>query len=203
MTRMSLTTFLFHDCLDSVTRTTKLAQYAEPGGRDYFWAAKLAASQIFLEDKSFDQAVGDVMLNMTKAHQRQDNHDALKGMYDWKLANPGNAHVPPVGEFSGPKDELIITLKPAFALEKKGVITAFVPWMYKDERLTSHVAGMGVHLMEVILQKNEYANWRFAMIDTVAGKVFNKTHKHTAAAAATCVRTQEETIIAHKASKAA
>ncbi len=203
MTRMSLTTFLFHDCLDSVARTRKLAQYAEPGGRDYFWAAKRAAGQIFLDDKSFDQAVGDVMMNMSKAHQRQDNHDALKGMYNWKLANPGKAHQPPVGELAGPQNELIVTLRPTFALEKKGVITTYVPWMYKDERLTSAVAGMGIHLMELILQQNAYSDWRFAMIDTVAGKIFTKTHKHTAEAVMASLKTQEEIIIAHKAKKAA
>lgn len=81
MTRMSLTTFLYHDRLDSVSRTTRLSQYAGPGGGDYYWAAKQAAQKVFLEGMPFDQAVGNVMMNMHKPKQRQDNHDALKALY--------------------------------------------------------------------------------------------------------------------------
>lgn len=203
MTRMSLTTFLFNDCVDSVTRTTRLAKYAdEPGGGDYHWAAKQAASKLFYDDMPYDQAVAEVMSNMTRLYQRKDNQEALKTIYEWKQANPGVAHLPPNGEITGPKGELTIVLKPAFALEKKGVVTAFVPWMFKDERLTANVAGIGVHLLELGLQKGLHEKWRFALIDTVTGKCFARTHKNTAQAALFMLRTQEELLIAQKAKAA-
>jgi len=83
MTRMGLVAFLFNDCIDSVTRTTRLAKYAdEPGGQDYHWAAKLAAEKLFLEDMPYDQAVSEVMGNISRAHQRKDNQDALKTLHD-------------------------------------------------------------------------------------------------------------------------
>jgi hypothetical protein len=201
---MGLTTFLFNDCVDSVTRTTRLAKYAdEPGGRDYHWAAKQAASKLFYDDISYDQAVAEVMSNMSRPHQRKDNQDALKTIYAWKLANPGLAHAPPSGQITGPKTELVIVLKPAFALEKKGVVTAYVPWMFKDERLTANIAGIGVHLLELGLQKDAYENWRFALIDTVTGKCFSRTHKNTAQAARFMIRTQEELLIAQMEKKVA
>ena len=204
MARMSLTTFLFNDCVDSVTRTTRLAKYVdEPGGRDYHWAAKNAASRLFEDDVPYDQAVAEVMSNMTRAHQRADNQDALKAIYAWKQENPGLAYAPPAGEVSGPLGELTIVLKPAFALERKGTITAYVPWMFKDERLTSNIAGIGVHLLELGLQTGAYQDWRFALFDTVTKKAFSRTHKNTAEAAHFLIRSQEEQLAAQKSKKVA
>lgn len=204
MTRMGLTTFLYNDWVDSVTRTSRLAKYAfDPGGGDYHWAAKQAAAKLFYEDMPFDQAVAEVMSNMTRPHQRKDNQDALKTIYDWKLAHPGVAHAPPHGEHPAPKGELVITLKPAFALEEKGIVTAYVPWMFKDVRLTPKLAGIGVHLLQLALKKGEHKDWRFALIDTVTGKCFNRTHKDTAEAADFMVRTQEEMLLVQWAKKKA
>ncbi|WP_447909429.1 hypothetical protein [Brevundimonas bullata] len=204
MTRMGLVAFLLGDCIDSVSRTMRLAKYAaDPGGQDYHWAAKLAAARMFGEDLSFDQAVSEVMASIKRDHQRRDNQDALKTLYDWKISRPGVFRQPPAGELTGPCGELTITLKPVFALERKGVTTAYVPWMFKDVRLTAQVAGIGVHLLELGLQKDEYAGWRFALIDTVSGKCFNRTHKHTAEAANFAVRTTEEMLIAARVRRAA
>ena len=204
MTRMGLVAFLYSDCLDSVSRTTRLAKYAaDPGGRDYHWAAKLGASKLFGEDMPYDQVIGEVMPNMTRLTQRSDNQQALKSLYDWKLKNIGAAKEPPVGELSGPQGELIIVLKPAFALERKGVTTAYVPWMFKDTRLTPQVASIGVHLLELALQKDEHASWRFALIDTGTQKCYNRTHKNSAEAAIFAVRTTEEALLAQKAKKVA
>lgn len=204
MTRMGLTTFLFNDCVDSVARTTRLAKYAdEPGGRDYHWAAKHAAGRLFYDEMPYDQAVAEVMSNMTRPHQRKDNQEALKTIYEWKQENPGSAHAPPAGEITGPQGELTIVLKPTFALEAKGVVTAYVPWMFKDERLTANIAGIGVHLLELGLQKGAFEAWRFALIDTVTGKCFTRTHKNTAEAAHFMVRTQEELLVAQKNKKVA
>ena len=111
--------------------------------------------------------------------------------------------MPPIGEVSGPKKELSIILRPAFALERKGVTTALVPWMFKEVRLSSQVAGIGVHLLELGLQHGEYTHWKFGLIDTVSGKCFTRTHKHTAEAARFAVRTQEEMLLAQKLKKAA
>lgn len=199
MTRMGLTTFLYNDWVDSVTRTSRLAKYAfDPGGGDYHWAAKQAAGKLFADDLPYDQAVAEVMANMSRAYQRKDNQDALKTIYDWKLAHPGKAHTPPVGEVEAPQGELAVTLRPVFALEKKGVVTAYVPWMFKEARLTPKLAGIGVHLLEQGLQIDNHEAWRFAMIDTVNGKCFSRTHKDTAEAAAFMLRTQEEVILAQK-----
>jgi len=202
MARMSLTTFLFNDCVDSVTRTTRLAKYLEePGGRDYHWAAKHAASRLFEEDIPYDQAVAEVMTNMTRAHQRADNQEALKAIHSWKQANPGLSHAPPVGEVTGPLGQLTIVLKPTFALERKGAITAYVPWMFKDVRLTPKIAGIGVHLLELGLQAGPYEDWRFALFDTVTKKTFSRTHKNTAEAAHFLIRSQEEQLVAQKSRK--
>lgn len=204
MTRMGLVAFLYSDCLDSVSRTTRLAKYAaDPGGRDYHWAAKLGASKLFEDDMPYDQVVGEVMPNMTRPTQRSDNQHALKALYDWKLNNAGIYKKPPSGELSGPKGELIITLKPSFAVEKKGVTTAYVPWMFKDTRLTPQVASIGVHLLELALQKDDYATWKFALIDTGTQKCYSRTHKNSAEAAIFAVRTTEEALLAQKAKKAA
>ena len=199
MTRMGLVAFLFSDCLDSVSRTTRLAKYAdEPGGRDYHWAAKLGATKVFADDMSYDQAVAETMTNMTRSHQRVDNQEALKALYTWKVRNPGVSKTPPSGELAGPQGELIVSLKPSFAVERKGITTAYVPWMFKDVRLTAQVASIGVHLLEVGLQKDEFADWRFALIDTVSSKCFWRTHKHSAEAARFAIRTTEEIIIAQR-----
>lgn len=199
MTRMSLTTFLFNDCVDSVARTARLSKYAEePGGRDYHWAAKHAASRLFYDDVSYDQAISEVMANMTRPYQRRDNQEALKGLYEWKQQNPGFPHAPPSGDICGPMGELQIVLKPAFAWERKGVVTAYVPWMFKDVRLTANIAGIGVHLLELGLQKGHYEHWRFALFDTVAQKGFSRTHKNTAEAARFMIRTQEELLVSQK-----
>lgn len=204
MVRMSLTTFLFNDCVDSVTRTTRLSKYMEePGGRDYHWAAKHAASRMFQDDVPYDQAVSEVMTNMTRAHQRADNQEALKGIYAWKQENPGVAYAPPAGEVTGPLGELTILLKPAYALERKGVVTAYVPWMFKDVRLTSNIAGIGVHLLELGLQTGRYRNWQFAMFDTVTKKAFSRTHKHTAEAAHFLIQAQEQQLISLRGKKVA
>jgi hypothetical protein len=204
MTRMSLTTFLFNDCVDSVERTTRLAKYADdPGGGDYHWAAKQAASKLFYEDMPYDRAVAEVMSNMTRPYQRKDNQEALKTIYEWKRVNPGIAYAPPAGEIIGPKGELIVVLKPAFALKQKGIITAYVPWMFKDERLTANIAGIGVHLLELGLKRDAREEWRFALIDTVTGKCFVRTHKNTAEAALFMIRTQEELLLEQKKRKAA
>lgn len=204
MSRMSLTTFLFNDCVDSVTLTTRLAKYAEePGGRDYHWAAKLGASRLFEDCVPYDQAVAEVMSNMTRMHQRKDNQEALKAIYSWKQENPGTVHSPPAGEVTGPLGELTIVLKPTFALERKGVVTAYVPWMFKDVRLTSNIAGIGVHLLELGLQTGPYCDWRFAMFDTVTRKTFSRTHKNTAEAAHFLMRSQEHQIWTQKSKKIA
>ncbi|TFW10887.1 hypothetical protein EGY25_14370 [Brevundimonas intermedia] len=204
MTRMGLVAFLFSDCLDSVSRTTRLAKYADdPGGRDYHWAAKLGAQKMFGDDVSYDQAVADTMSKISRSHQRLDNQEALKGLYGWKIANPGVGKEPPSGELAGPKGELIVSLKPCFAVERKGVTTAYVPWMFKEVRLTAQVASIGVHLLEVGLQKDAYSNWRFALIDTVTQKCFWRTHKHSAKAANFAIRTTEEILIAQRVKKAA
>ena len=204
MTRMSLTTFLYNDCVDSVARTTRLSKYADdPGGGDYHWAAKLGASKMFYDDMPYDQAVAESMSNMTRDYQRKDNQDALKMIHTWKLNHPGSAHAPPVGEIKGPQGELVVVLKPTFALEQKGVITAYVPWMFKDERLSPNVAGIGVHLLERGLKKGNYASWKFALIDTSTGKCFFRTHKHTIEAANFIIRTQEEILVVKKNRKAA
>lgn len=204
MTRMGLPTFLFNDWVDSVTRTSRIAKYAfDPGGGDYHWAAKQAAAKLFYNDMAYDQAVAEVMSNMNRSHQRQDNQAALKTIYEWKLAHPGIAHMPPSGEIPGPAGELIVTLRPAFALQEKGITTAYVPWMFKEVRLESKLAGIGVHLLEQGLKHGVYKDWRFALIDTVSGKCFNRTHKDTAEAAAFMMRTQEEMLLAQKAKKKA
>ena len=199
MTRMGLVAFLFSDCLDSVSRTTRLAKYADdPGGRDYHWAAKLGAMKVFADDMSYDQAVAETMTNMTRSHQRLDNQEALKALHTWKVQNPGVSKMPPSGEVKGPKGELVISLKPTFAVERKGVTTAYVTWMFKDVRLTAQVASIGVHLLEIGLRKDEFVGWRFALIDTVSSKSFWRTHKHSAEAAQFAIRTTEEVIIAHR-----
>lgn len=202
MTRMDLATFLYNDWVDSCTRTSRIAKYAfDPGGGDYHWAAKQAASKLFYEDMTFDQAVSEVMSNMTRPHQRKDCQNALKSIYDWKMAHPGVAYLPPSGEITGPKGELSVGLRPAFAIEQKGVVTAYVLWMFKDVRLEPKLAGIGVHLLELGLQHDAYENWRFAIMDTVNGKCFSRTHKDTAEAAQFMIRTQEEMLIAQKSKK--
>lgn len=204
MTRMGLPAFLLNDWVDSVTRTSRIGKYAtEPGGRDYHWAAKQAATKLFNDDAPYDQAVSEVMANMKVPHQRKDNQDALKTIYDWKLKHPGTAHAPPNGELTGPQGVLTISLRPVWALEEKGVVTAYVPWMFKDVRLESKLAGIGVHLLELKLQHERYAHWRFAMIDTVSGKCFHRTHKATPGAAQFMIRTQEEMLISQMKKKAA
>lgn len=204
MTRMGLPTFLFNDWVDSVTRTSRIAKYAsDPGGGDYHWAAKQAAAKIFSEDMPYDQAVAEVMANMTRDHQRRDCQTSLKNIYDWKLANPGRARTPPTGEICGPKGELTVTLRPTFALEQKGTTTAYVLWMFKEVRLESKLAGIGVHLLEQGLKHGQRRNWRFALMDTINGKCFARTHKDTAEAADFMIRTQEEMLIAQKNKKAA
>ncbi len=199
MTRMDLVTFLANDVADSVLKTTRLSKYtSSTSGSDYYWALKKGAAKVFLDGLSYDQAVSVVMSNMTVPHQRSHNQLALKALYSWKLANPGEPLDPPIGAFAGPKGELIIKLEPAFGLCIKGKKTAFVPWPLKDFRLNAKVAGMGIYLLEQGLKKGDYADWKFCMIDLVSGDVFNRTHKDTAKAVDFALRTQEELLISFK-----
>ncbi|WP_296177919.1 hypothetical protein [uncultured Brevundimonas sp.] len=190
---MSLTTFLYNDIVDSVTLTDRLESRATgtSKGGDYYWAAKQAANKMFHEDMSYDQAISEVMANMTKSKQRTDNQNVLKTLHEFRLANPGEAQAPPSGEITGPLKILTITLKPAFAIKKAGKVTAYIPWMFKEERLTAKIASVGIHMLKTELAHGEFANWRFSMIDTINGETFSRTHKNTAEAAETMLRSQE------------
>ncbi len=193
MPRMNLTTFLANDVADSVTKTSKILKYIDtPGGSDYYWALKAAAKKMFLDDEPYDQAVG-VMANMTVSHQRIDNQTALKAAHKWKLANPGEAVPPPAGLISGPQGELVVKLEPAWAIKRKGVVEAYVPWTFKHERISRPVAGMGVYLLEMGLQHDEFENCRFFLIDLVASKRYGNSciTRATAAATHSALETQE------------
>lgn len=196
MVRMSLTTFLYNDVVDSVTQTDRLERRVNGKGKggDYYWAAKLAAAKMFEEEMSYDQAISEVMVNMTVPTQRLDNQSALKVLNDFRLAQGGAARVPPRGEIVAPLNILSVQLEPTFAIETKGKVTAYVPWMFKDDRLTAKIAGVGIHLLQTELAYGDYADWRFAMIDTVTGVTFRKTHKNTAEAANRMLRSQEENL---------
>jgi len=198
MTRMGLVTFLANDCVDSVARTSRLSKYALPGGGDYHWAVKKGAEEIFVNEASYDEAVSEVMGNMTKSTQRLHSQAALKSLYEWKLSHPGTYVPAPSGNFVGPKGELIIRLDPSFACVSGGKSTAYVLWLFKELRLTPQVAGMGVHLLQSALGVGEHSNWRFALLDVPAGKVFSRTHKNTASAVEFAVRTQEELLLSVK-----
>lgn len=203
MPRMNLTTFLANDAADSVTKTSKILKYVDsPGGADYYWALKAAAKKMFLDGEPYDQAVG-VMANMTVNHQRVDNQTALLAAHQWKLANPGEAVAPPSGSISGPKGELIIKLEPAWAVRRKGIVEAYVPWTFKHERIARPVAGMGVWLLESGLQHDDYESWRFYLIDLITGKRFGRDciTKSTAIATMSALETQEN--IYHNAKKTA
>jgi len=150
---------------------------------------------MFMEGMGYDQAVSTTMANMTVDHQRNHNQLALKQLHQWKMAKPGDAISPPVGEISAPLGALIVKLEPEFALQYKGKKTAYAAWALKDTRLTSKVAGMGIHLLELGLQKEEFHDWKFCMIDVVTGECFKRCHKGTAQAVEFALRTQEELLI--------
>lgn len=196
MVRMSLTTFLYNDVVDSVTQTDRLERRVNGTGKggDYYWAAKLAAAKMFEEGMSYDQAISEVMVNMTVATQRLDNQSILKVLNDFRLAQGGIPRVPPRGEVVAPLNILAVQLEPNFAIEKNGKVTAYVPWMFKDDRLSAKIAGVGIHLLQTKLAFGDYADWRFAMIDTVNGSIFKKTHKNTGEAAERMLRSQEENL---------
>lgn len=204
MTRMMLQTFLANDLADSVTKTTRLAKYnVSPGGGDYWWGAKEAARRIVNDGESYDQAVG-AFANMTVPHQLKDNQELALKIYQWKLNNKDAAPVGgamPSAEVSGPKGELIVKLEPAFAVARKGVVEAYVLWTFKELRLSSRVAGMGIHLLELALQHDAQAAWRFYILDTGTLKRFGHSSisSNTADAAAFALRTQEELLISGKA----
>jgi len=198
---MHLTTFLANDLTDSVTRAGKLAKYAEsPGGSDYYWGFRLAARRLFLEDVPFDEAVG-VMARMTVDHQRAANQEALRNLYRWKLGNPGISVEPPTGEIAGPKGSLIVRLDPAFAITRKGVTEAYVPWLYKDLRLPRAVGGMGVFLLELGLQTGEFENWKFYVMDFATMSRFGHgaIARSTGRAVVSALQAQEDLYLAAKA----
>ncbi|NGM52198.1 hypothetical protein G5B46_21530 [Caulobacter sp. 602-2] len=190
---MNLTTFLANDAADSATKTSKILKYVDrPGGADYYWALKSAAKKMFLDGEPYDQAVG-VMANMTVDHQRLNNQQALKAAYDWKIQNPGEALPPPSGSVSAPKGELTIKLEPAWAIKRKGKFEAYVPWTFKNERLSRPTAGIGIWLLESGLQHDDYENWDFYLIDLVTKKRFGRSciTKSTALATMSALEAQE------------
>jgi hypothetical protein len=204
MPRMMLQTFLANDLADSVAKATRLSKYnATPGGGDYWWGAKEAARRILNDDESYDQAVG-AFANMSKPQQAKDNQDLAFRIYQWKLKNKDTSPVlseMPHAEIAGPKGELVVKLEPNFAVVRKGKIDAYVMWTFKDLRLSSRVAGMGIHLLELGLQHDERADWSFYILDTVTLKRFGHSSISSGTASATqfALRTQEELLLAHKA----
>ncbi|MFT4935578.1 MAG: hypothetical protein ACI9LT_002280 [Pseudoalteromonas distincta] len=204
MPRMMLQTFLANDLADSVSKATRLSKYhASPGGGDYWWGAKEAVRRIIAGGESYDQAVGS-FANMSKPHQAKDNQELTYRIYQWKLKNkdvePLHSEMP-VAEVSGPQGKLIVKLEPNFAVKRKGVFEAYALWTFKELRLTSPVAGMGVHLLELALQHDDCASWKFYLLDCGSLRRFGHSavSSGTAAAATFALRTQEELLLNGKA----
>lgn len=203
MTRMLLQTFLANDLVDSVTKASRLSKYGSPGGSDYWWGVKQAARRMINDGESYDQAVG-CMSNMSVHHQLKDNQDFTFKLYQWKLAhgtfNPV-AMIMPIAEVAGPKGELVVKLEPNFAIKRKGVVEAYVLWTFKELRLTSKVARMGIHMLELALQHDAFENWKFFILDVTTGEKFGRRSisAGTPAAVAFALRTQEELLVSGKA----
>lgn len=165
MPRIKLTTFLFNDSVDSVEKSRRMGKYvSDPGGSDYYWGVAEGARRLFLEGQPYDAAVA-ALDNMSVDHKRQDNKAALFELYRWKLRHPGSPLPVPVGEVKGPAGELVVMLKPAYAWQTKGRKAAYVLWTYKDFRLSSHLAGIGVHFLEKQLRIGNFAGYDFYLLD--------------------------------------
>lgn len=204
MTRMMLQTFLANDLSDSVTKANRLSKYtSSPGGGDYWWGAKQAARRMINDAESYDQAVA-AFSAMTVPHQHSDNQKLCQRIYQWKLKNADLVPVVdemPTAEIAAPQGELVVKLEPNFAVVRKGVVEAYTLWTFKELRLTSKVAGMGIHLLELGLQHDARADWRFYLLDAVTLERFghSKIGAGTAAATLFALRTQEELLLSHKA----
>jgi len=194
MPRINLTTFLFNDSVDSVEKARRLGKYAnDPGGGDYYWGAKEAAKKLFGEDAPYDAAIA-VMANISQPTRRTDNELALRNLYAWKLKHPGVAIPTPVGTAKGPQGELIVTLRPAYGWLSKAKHEAYVLWTYKDVRLSSRLAGMGVYLLELHLRHGPFANMDFYILDVETGRRFGRRaiSKDTPIATVMALQYQEE-----------
>jgi hypothetical protein len=199
-----LQTFLANDLSDSVTKANRLGKYTTtPGGGDYWWGAKQAARRMINDGESYDQAVA-AFSAMTVPHQHKDNQELCQRIYQWKLKGASFAPVTdemPTAEIAAPQGKLIVKLEPNFAVSRKGIVEAYALWTFKELRLTPKVAGMGIHLMELGLQHDDRADWRFFLLDTVTLERFghSKIGASTADAALFALRTQEELLLASKA----
>ena len=161
MPTVSLTSFLKILTKGTPQKVQEYSKYLTPGGYDFYWQLKAAATNLTVGGQPFDQCVQPI--NQIKREvERKHNFEGLKALNKWIAGRGTNLKFfkPPQVKCSSPKGLLQVRLEPEFGLIEHEKRQMILLWNSKAADLKAVVAGLAFILCNSISPSENFLTVR-------------------------------------------
>jgi hypothetical protein len=170
--QIALTTFLKLLTKGTPQKASEYSKYLSPGGYDYYWSLKDAASDHTVNGKSIDECEAQIRRSVSRPSELEHNLVGLKSLAKWAAAQKGTFFRPPHTICWSPKKQLGIKLEPEIGLKTADGTRVITLWNTKTSDLSQTMAGAGIYLMKRHLHLDDCLNCEFSILDLRKGRSF-------------------------------
>jgi hypothetical protein len=163
--QIALTTFLKLLTRGTPEKVGEYSKYLSPGGYDYYWSLKAAASELTINGKPLGECEAQIKGSVRRASELEHNLSGLNSLAKWVAVQKGAFFKPPHAICWSPKKHLGVKLEPEFGLKTSEGSRIITLWNAKTSELSQRVAGVGIYLMKQHLRLDGHPNCEFSIFD--------------------------------------